>query len=1004
MTDQSATDPHSQPEQAATADAPDQAPSSQPADRETELTEAQAPERDAPESVTEPQTPESRTSTGEGQSDSSGRSPWDYPRNWIADVLASDGGVVHLRPIVPDDADRLVRFHAGLSERTRYMRYFGPTPRLPAREVARMTTVDHHNRVAIVAVLADDIIAMGVYEGLAIDGRPDAAEVAFVVADEHQGRGLGPVLLEHLAGAAAENGFTKFEAEVLSENPNMVAVFRDAGYQLSRSFDGSTVHVEFDIDPTDAISSVRNARERASEARSVANLLRPMSVAVIGASTDPRKVGNALLSNIVAAGFTGPVYPVNGPAPADEDDDGEETENKPKSWTAMMGASYTPPARRSRKRQAAVRGIRAYPTVRDIPDPADLAVVAVPAARVDAVLDDCLVKGVRTLVVVTSGFGDAGTEGLESENRLVAQVREHGMRLVGPNALGVVNNDPEIALNATLAPRIPQPGRVGFFCQSGALGITILDTAAQRQIGLSTFVSAGNRADVSGNDLLQYWDSDTATDVVLLYLESFGNPRKFSRIARRVSRSKPIVAVKRANNAMSPVRAARSQSARIDDEIAQMVLEQAGVVRVDTLDELFDCGSLFAFQPLPRGPRTRIIGNSSVLGSLAAETARALGLEVTDTVDLGAGASEDAFEDAVTKAMTDPGVDSVLVVFVPPVAVDADWHARALMAAAGTPGADAPKPIVSTFLAVEGVPPGLTKPGPDGLPVFGSIPSFPSPERAATALARAWQYANWRERPEVEPVRADGIDHEGARTLVREALTDLPEADGGEPPSVRLDPVAAQQLLEKYGIHVVPFREVSTMHEASAAARELGFPVAVKATSSSWRGRLDREGARLDLPDATAVITAFTELSELTGDSVLHVQKMAPKGIGTVIEIRDDRSFGSVISYGLSGRTFELLGDRGYRAMPLTEYDANELLHEPRSSALVHGDGDGGGVDTAALADLLVRVSALGEDNAEIRSLAIDPILVSSEGAAVLSADVVLGPVPTRDDSGPRRL
>ena len=233
-------------------------------------------------------------------------------------------------------------------------------------------------------------------------------------------------------------------------------------------------------------------------------------------------------------------------------------------------------------------------------------------------------QGVRTLVVVTSGFGDAGTEGLESENRLVAQVREHGMRLVGPNALEWSTTTPR-SRSTPLAPRIPQPGRVGFFCQSGALGITILDTAAQRQIGLSTFVSAGNRADVSGNDLLQYWDSDTATDVVLLYLESFGNPRKFSRIARRVSRSKPIVAVKRANNAMSPVRAARSQSARIDDEIAQMVPRAGGVVRVDTLDELFDCGSLFAFQPLPRGPRTRIIGNSSVLGSLAAETARALG-------------------------------------------------------------------------------------------------------------------------------------------------------------------------------------------------------------------------------------------------------------------------------------------------------------------------------------------------------------------------------------------
>ena len=869
--------------------------------------------------------------------DPHGRSPWDYPRHWIADVLASDGGVVHLRPIVPDDADRLIRFHAGLSERTRYMRYFGPTPRLPAREVARMTTVDHHNRVAIVAVLADDIIAMGVYEGLAIDGRPDAAEVAFVVADEHQGRGLGPVLLEHLAGAAAENGFTRFEAEVLSENPNMVAVFRDAGYQLSRSFDGSTVHVEFEIDPTDAISSVRNARERASEARSVANLLRPMSVAVIGASTDPRKVGNALLSNIVAAGFTGPVYPVNGPGHAEHTADPDDPAPAPKPWAAMMGSGYTPPARRSRERQPAVRGIRAYPTVRDIPDPVDLAVVAVPAERVDAVLDDCLAKGVRTLVVVTSGFGDAGTAGLESENRLLAQVREHGMRLVGPNALGVVNNDPEIALNATLAPRIPQPGRVGFFCQSGALGITILDTAAQRQIGLSTFVSAGNRADVSGNDLLQYWDSDAATDVVLLYLESFGNPRKFSRIARRVSRSKPIVAGKRGNRAMSPVRAARTKEARIDDEIAQMVLEQAGVVRVDTIDELFDCGSVFAFQPLPRGPRTRIIGNSSVLGSLAAETARSHGLVVTDSVDLGAAASEDAFEDAVTAAMTDFTVDAILVVFVPPVAVDADWHARALMAAAGTPDADAPKPIVSTFLAVEGMPAGLTKPGPDGLPTAGSIPSFPSPERAATALARAWQYANWRRRPEVEPVRVEGIDHEGARTLVREALTDLPEAADGPAPTVALNPVDSHRLLEMYGINVVPFREVRTMHEASAAARELGFPVAVKATSSSWRGRLDREGARLDLPDATAVITAFTELSALTGDSVLHVQKMAPKGIGTVIEIRDDASFGSVISYGLSGRTFELLGDRGYRAMPLTEYDANELLGEPRSATLVQG-------------------------------------------------------------------
>ncbi|UVF80870.1 bifunctional acetate--CoA ligase family protein/GNAT family N-acetyltransferase [Gordonia mangrovi] len=924
------------------------------------------------------------------------RDPWDYPRHWIADVLASDGGVVHLRPIVPDDADRVVRFHGGLSERTRYMRYFGPTPTLPPRELARMTTVDYQKRVALVAVLGGEIIAIGVYEGLGFDGKPESAEVAFVVADDHQGRGLGPILLEHLAGAAAENGFTRFEAEVLSENPNMVAVFRDAGYQLSRNFDGSTVHVEFLIDPTEALLSVRNARERASEARSVANLLRPSSVAVIGASTDPKKVGNTLLANIIAGGFTGPVFPVNGPGP--------DTQSESEQGTSATGHGRRSPGHRHiRPRPPSVRGIRAYPTVRDVPDPVDLAVVAVPAAVVDDVLDDCLVKGVRTLVVVSSGFGESGAAGLESERRLVEQAREHGMRLVGPNALGVANNSASIALNATLAPRIPAAGRVGFFCQSGALGIAILDTAARRQIGLSTFVSAGNRADVSGNDLLQYWDTDTDTDVVLLYLESFGNPRKFSRIARRVSRSKPIVAVKSGKGAMTAARAERSSAASLDDRIAQMVLEQAGVIQVHSISELFDCATLFAYQPLPRGPRTRIIGNSSVLGSLAADTARGGGLEVTDTIDLGAGASEDEFEAAVTDAMRDPAVDAVIVVFVPPVAVDADWHARALMAAANTPDADGPKPIVTTFLAVEGIPPGLMKPGGNGLPECGSIPSYGSPERAATALVRAWQYARWRQRPEPEIHRPDGTDPEGARMYVREVMDRHDRDDGGEPTDT-LGPVESATLLRAYGIEVVPFAEVSTMHEAAGAAERFGFPVAVKATSPVWRGRLDREGARLDLPDATAVITAFSELSQLTGDDLLHVQKMAPKGIGTTIRVRDDRSFGSLISFGLSGRTFDLLGDHGYRAIPLTPLDAEELLDEPRSAPLLGGYAGEPPVDRSALTDLLMRISTLVDDIPEVREVLCDPILASPDGAAVLNAVIRVGPVPTRADTGPRRL
>ncbi|AFA73172.1 putative acyl-CoA synthetase [Gordonia polyisoprenivorans VH2] len=944
------------------------------------------------------------------------RGPWDYPRHWIADVLASDGGVVHLRPIVPDDADRVVRFHAGLSERTRYMRYFGPTPTLPPREVVRMTTVDHQQRVALVAVLGGEFIAIGIYEGLAADGKPESAEVAFVVADAHQGRGLGPILLEHLAGAAAENGFTRFEAEVLSENPNMVAVFRDAGYQISRAFDGATVHVEFTIDPTEALLSVRNARERASEARSVANLLRPMSVAVIGASTDPKKVGNALLANIIAGGFAGPVFPVNGPGHHGDDTD-EQAHADGAAGHHVVGhpVAHGNPRLRDRQRPPSVRGIRAYETVRDIPDPVDLAVVAVPAAVVDDVLDDCLVKGVRTLVIVSSGFGEAGEAGLASERRLLEQVREHGMRLVGPNALGVANNDPQVALNATLAPRIPAAGRVGFFCQSGALGIAILDTAARRQIGLSTFVSAGNRADVSGNDLLQYWDTDTATDVVLLYLESFGNPRKFSRIARRVSRTKPIVAVKSGKGALTAVRAARSAAATLDDRIAQMVLEQAGVIQVDTIPELFDCATIFAYQPLPRGPRTRIIGNSSVLGSLAADTARNGGLDVIGTVDIGAGASEEEFESAVAAAMADDQVDAIIVVFVPPVAVDADWHARALMAAANTPDADAAKPIVTTFLAVEGIPPGLMRPGPNGLPERGSIPSYGSPERAASALANAWQYARWRARPEPTVIRPADVDPEAARMFVREEMAGLEATDGErttpdentpdtEPTGRLLNEVAAARLLTWYGIDVVAFREVRTMHEASAAARELGFPVAVKATSPGWRGRLDREGARLDLPDPTAVVTAFAELTELTGDGVLHVQKMAPKGVGTVITMRDDPSFGPLISFGLSGSTFELLGDRAYRAVPLSDRDAADLIDAPRSAPLLDGFRGERPADKAALVDILQRISTLVEDIPEIREVTCDPILVSPDGAAILNARIRIGPVPSRRDTGPRRL
>ncbi len=882
------------------------------------------------------------------------RDPYDYPRHWEADVLLSDGGTVHLRPIVPSDADALVAFHGKLSERTRYLRYFGAYPRIPQRDLERFSVVDHHDRVAFVALLGDDIIAVGRYERL---GDGPSAEVAFVVDDAHQGRGVGSILLEHLAAAASESGLRRFVAEVLAENAAMVRVFRDAGYQVSRAIEEGVLHLEFDIDPTEESLAVARAREQAAEARSVYNLLHPRSVAVIGASADPTKVGYSVLSNLLAADFAGTVYPVN-------------------------------PEHRS------VRGVRAYPSVVDIPDPVDLAVVAVPADQVESVLDGALAKGVKTLLIVTAGFGEAGPHGLHAELRLVGEARAHGMRVVGPNALGVLNTDPAVRLNATLAPRLPKRGRAGFFCQSGALGTAILADAEARGLGLSTFVSAGNRADVSGNDLLQYWETDTSTDLVLLYLESFGNPRKFARLARRLGRSKPIVAVKSGRHAVRPQLAATS--AEVDESSVQALFEQAGVVRVETLAQLFDTALVFAHQPLPAGPRIGIVGNSSAIGLLAADTARAQGLRLAfDPVDVGPQAGPEDFAAAVREALNNPETDALVAVFVPPLSIPGSTYARALREAAQE--LDQGKPIVSTFLAAEGVPDELAVPGPDGAPGRGSIPSYPSPERAVNALAKVVRYAAWRQRPQGTLIRPDGLHVEQAEQVVREILA------GGDK-NVVLEDADIVRLLGCYGIDVVPFRVVSSAEAAVQAAEELGYPVTVKAVDERLRGRPDLAGVRLDLASPDAVRRGYEDLSEVSGERDVYVQKMAPKGISCLIGLQDDPSFGSLVSFGLSGLVSTLLGDRAYRAVPLTDVDAATLIREPKSAPLLTGYRGDEPADLAALQDMVLRVAALAEDHPEVRALTLDPVMASPEGAFVANARIVLGPPPARPDTGPRRL
>ncbi|MDN5748982.1 MAG: GNAT family N-acetyltransferase [Pseudonocardia sp.] len=874
--------------------------------------------------------------------------------------MASDGGIVHLRPILPSDADALLRFHASLSERTRYLRYFGPYPRISERDLKRFTTVDHRSRVGFICLLGDEIIAVGRYEGLPGDGGPggttgtagiDSAEVAFVARDEHQGRGLGSILLEHLAAAARENGLRRFEAEVLVENHAMVRVFRQAGYHVSRAFAEGVLHLEFDIDPTEKSLAVRDSREQRAEARSVHNALHPTSVAVIGASTDPSKIGHAVLANLLRANFTGPVYPVN------------------------------PEAR-------SVRGVRAYPSVTDIPDDVDLAVVTVPAGGVDEVMDSCLEKGVKALVVVSAGFAESGVVGSGAQRRLVEEARAHGMRVIGPNALGVVNTAADVRLNATLAPQLPGRGRVGFFSQSGALGIAILAAAAERGLGLSTFVSAGNRADLSGNDLLQYWQTDPATDVVLLYLETFGNPRKFARLARRLARTKPIVAVKSGRHS-APTPAHAEVSAPIDDASVKALFEQAGVIRVATLSELFDTALLLAYQPLAEGSRVAVVGNSTALGVLVTDGLLDEGLDPAGApVDVGAAANPAEFAAAVAGTIRQDHCDALVAVFVPPIATPGAEYARALREAVTGSG----KPVVAVFLAVEGVPAELAIPGEDGSPGPGSVPSFSSPERAVAALSRTVRYARWRAQPVGEFVIPSGVDTERARALAA-------RAGAG-----RRDDTGAVELLGCYGIPLTEFRRVQGAEAAVEAADALGYPVAIKAVGERWRHRTDLVGVRLDLAAGTGVYRAVGDLAELTGDDEVYVQRMAPRGLSCVLQIVDDPSFGSLLSFGLSGLATELLGDRAFRVVPVSDQDAAALVRAPRAAPLLSGYRGSEQADLQALEDLVLRVGRIAEDLPEVRSLALDPVLASAEGAFVTGARIVLGPPPTRHDGGPRRL
>ncbi|WBB62613.1 GNAT family N-acetyltransferase [Streptomyces sp. WMMC500] len=903
----------------------------------------------------------------------------EYPTHWEADVVLRDGGTAEVRPIVPDDADRLVAFFDRVSDESKYLRFFAPHPQLSAKDVHRFTHHDYVDRVGLAAVVGDAFIATVRYDRTepAPDGAPQA-EVAFLVQDDQQGRGVASVLLEHIAACARERGVRRFVADVLPANSRMMKVFTDAGYTQKRSFEDGVVRLEFPLEPTERSLAVMHAREQRAEARSVRRLLAPRSVAVVGVGRRPGGVGRTVLANLLAAGFTGRVYAVNHAYPAGQD--------------RLLPEDV--PARRS---------------VRDIDEPVDLAVVAVPAARVPDVVDDCGEQGVQGLVVLSSGYAEEGPAGRARQRDLVRQARGHGMRVIGPNAFGVLNTAPPVRLNATLAPEPAGAGRVGVFTQSGAIGIALLSGLHRRPgaalTGVSTFVSAGNRADVSGNDLLQYWHDDGATDVVLMYLESLGNPRKFTRLARRTSAEKPVVVVKGARHSASMPPGHAVPRTSVPAETVGALLRQAGVVAVDTVTELVDTGLLLAAQPLPAGPRVAIVGNSDSLGLLAYDACRAAGLRPLPPRDLTAAAAPEDFRAAVAGALAEDGCDAVLVTTIPWVAdpdvpalaaVPGPQDAGALAAALRAAAAGATKPVAVVHLEIEGLPAALAAP-PDG------IPTYPAGERAARALAQAVRYAQWRRRA-ADPGRVpeyDDLDPAGAAADIAELL---PDAEGVP---VDVPEQAAVRVLARYGITVLPALPAPDPEAAAAAAARLGYPVALKTTAVHLRHRPDLGGVRLDLAGEEQLRLAHAELTGTLGAAAELqpvVQAMAPRGVDTVVRATVDPGVGAVLSFGLAGAPAELLGDVAHRLVPATDRDAAELIRAVRGAPLLFGWRGAQPVDTAALEELLLRLSIFVDEHPEVVSAELSPVVVAPHGVSVLSAALRLAPPPPRIDLGARRM
>jgi acetyl coenzyme A synthetase (ADP forming)-like protein len=857
------------------------------------------------------------------------------------DVILRDGSTLRLRAPAAGDADAMLEFFSSLSERSRYLRFHG-FPALGPKLVAPFLDPDWEERGALAGWIEGRMVALANFARLR---DPRRAEVAFTVADDYQGRGVGTRLLEQLAALAAGAGIEQFVAEVMPDNRNMLVVFRDAGFDVTRELEGGSVEVHFPIAPTERYRDQVAERNHVAVRASLQPFFEPACIAVIGASARRGSIGGELFRNVLAADFAGAAYPVN------------------------RGGDP-------------VAGVRGYRRVADIPDTVDLVVICLPGEHVLDAAQEALEAGVKALVVISAGFAEIGAEGRVRQDRLLELVRAHGARMIGPNCLGI--SSATTRLNATFAPRAFPAGKIGFSSQSGALGLAVLEHGQERELGLSAFVSIGNKADVSSNDLLEWWAEDANTELVMLYLESFGNPRAFARIARRVARKKPVLAMK-SGTTRAGIKAASSHTAALagSEAAVDALFRQAGVIRTQTLDELVDVAALLSDQPVPRGRRVALLTNAGGLGILCADACEAGGLELpslseetlralhdlmpvegstANPVDILGSANAKTFADVMPVVLADPSVDSLIVLFVPTVGVSEDDVGAAISrAAAGAAG----KPVLCAFLSAKGAPATLRGDAP--------IPAFSYPEAAARALSRAADRGDWLRRP-AGTVPELEVDREAAEAVVAEALALADDA--------WLEPAQARRLLDAYGLPVAPERVVDTIDAAVAAAGELGFPVVVKSAAAGAH-KTESGGVALNLGDEAEVRAA----AERVGMPVL-VQPMVRGGAELLAGAVQDPVFGPLVAFGPGGVFAELIGQAQFRLAPLTDLDARELVRSGKAGRLVGGFRGAAPADEDALVDLLVRLARLAEEVPEVAELDLNPVLALSDRCVAVDARV----------------